>query len=61
MSRWLVGLVLASTLCLGQAGRAELFGMIQDPSGLAIPHARVEAEDHATLAHYSVTSDDRGE
>jgi len=57
----LVGLILASTLCFGQAGRAELFGAIQDPSGLAVPKAKVEAEDQATMVHYNAASDDRGE
>src|SRR5258707_1177752 len=47
-------------LCFGQAGRAELFGTIQDPSGLAIPKAKVEAEDQATMVHYSAASDERG-
>jgi hypothetical protein len=54
---WLVGV----GLCFGQAGRAELFGTIQDPSGLAIPKAKVEAEDQATMVHYTVASDERGE
>ena len=48
-------------LCFGQAGRAELFGTIQDPSGLAIPKAKVEAEDQATMVHYAAASDERGE
>ncbi len=52
---------LGAGLCFGQAGRAELFGTIQDPSGLAVPKAKVEAEDQATMVHYSVTSDERGE
>ncbi len=56
-----IGLTLTSVLCFGQAGRAELFGTIQDPSALAVPKAKVEAEDQATMVHYSVTSDDRGE
>jgi hypothetical protein len=56
-----VGLVLASALCFGQAGRAELFGAIQDPSGLAVPQATIDAEDQATNLHYKVASDDRGE
>jgi hypothetical protein len=57
----LSGLISASTLCFGQAGRAELFGTIQDPSGLPVPKARVEAEDQATMALYSAVSDGRGE
>ncbi|HEY2845869.1 MAG TPA: TonB-dependent receptor [Bryobacteraceae bacterium] len=48
-------------LGFGQAGRAELFGVIQDPSGLAVAKAKVEAEDQATMAHYGVTSDEHGE
>ena len=54
---WLV----CGGLSFGQAGRAELFGTIQDPSGLPVPKAKVEAEDQATMVHYSVTSDERGE
>ena len=48
-------------LCFGQAGRAELFGTILDPAGLAITKAKVEAEDQATRARYSAVSDERGE
>ena len=53
-------LLLAAGICLGQAGRAELFGTIHDPSELAIPRAKIEAEDQATKARYSATADDRG-
>jgi hypothetical protein len=55
------GLTLGSTPCLGQAGRAELFGTIQDPSGLPVPKAKVQAEDQATMVRYSAVSDERGE
>ena len=51
----------SSTFCLGQAGRAEFFGTIQDPSGLPVPKAKVQAEDQATMARYSAVSDERGE
>src|SRR5215471_7653078 len=47
--------------CFGQAGRAELFGVIQDPSNLPVPNAKAEAEDQATMVHYSALSDERGE
>ena len=57
----LCGLMSASTLCLGQAGRAELFGKIQDPAGLSVPGAKVETEDQATMVKYSAVSDERGE
>src|SRR5260370_23309663 len=53
--------MFASTLCFGQAGRAELFGVIHDPSGAPLPKAKVEAENQATTARYAVTSDERGE
>src|SRR5207302_1912051 len=56
-----IRLLSVSALCFGQAGRAELSGTIQDPSGLPVPKAKVEAEDQATMARYSVLSDDRGE
>ena len=55
------GLVVLSTLCLGQAGRAELFGTIQDSSGLAVSKAKVGAEDQATMVRYSALSNERGE
>src|SRR5882724_10717251 len=56
-----LGFTIASTLCFGQAGRAELFGAIHDRSNLPAPNSRVEAEDQATMVHYAVTSDERGE
>ena len=51
----------ASALCLAQAGRAELFGAIQDPSGLPIAAAKVLAVDQSTKARYGASSDGRGE
>ena len=53
--------ILAPALCLGQAGRAELFGTIHDPSGLPIQKAKVEIEDQATRVRYPATSNERGE
>lgn len=55
------GWALSAALCFAQAGRAELFGTIHDPSGLAVANAKVEAEDRATMVHYRATSDGRGE
>jgi hypothetical protein len=57
----LSGLIFASTPGFGQAGRAELFGAIQDPAGLPVSKARVEAEDQATMVRCSAVSDERGE
>ena len=45
----------------GQAGKAELFGAIQDPAGLAVANARVAGEEQATGARIEVTSDARGD
>jgi len=53
-------LVVSAAVGLGQAGQAELFGTIQDPSGLAVPKANIEAEDQATMARYSALADERG-
>jgi len=47
-------------LCWGQAGRAELYGSIEDPSGLVIAKAIVEAQDQATMAQYSTVTDGSG-
>jgi hypothetical protein len=57
----LLFLLLFSTTCFGQAGRAELFGTVRDPASLLIPKAKVEAENQATSARYSAVTDERGE
>ena len=57
----LIATTLFPTLAVAQAGRAELFGVIRDPSGLAVAGAAIQAEDQATMVRYSGTSDDRGE
>jgi len=54
-------LSFCSTQCLGQAGRAELFGTIRDPMGLAVPGAKVEAESQDTKLRYPATSNEQGE
>jgi hypothetical protein len=61
LTLFVFGLTFTSAMCFGQAGRAELFGMINDPSGLAVPKAKIEAEDQATMVRYGATSDERGE
>ena len=53
--------LVSSALCWGQAGYAEILGTIHDPSGRAIPRAKVDAENQATMARYSVVTDGRGE
>ncbi len=57
----LFALLVTAASCFGQAGRAELSGTIQDPSGLAVPNAKVRAEDRATAAQYETSSNETGE
>ena len=57
MAKQLLLILLASAFSFG----AELFGTIQDPSGLAVAKAKVEAEDQATMVHYAAVTNDRGE
>ena len=65
MSRRIQGafaaLLLATGACFAQAGRAELFGTILDPSNLPVANAKIQAEDQATMVRYAATSDERGE
>ena len=61
LTTFLFALICTSTLCFGQAGRAELFGTIQDPTGLPVPAAKVEAESQDTQVRYPATSDEHGE
>ncbi len=53
-------LLLASAISFGQAGRAELFGIVQDPTGLAISGAKVEAQYQDTQDRFTTTSDEHG-
>ncbi len=50
-----------SSICYAQAGKAELFGVVQDPSGLAVSDAKVVGEELATGAHFQATSDEQGQ
>ncbi|MDQ6706209.1 MAG: carboxypeptidase-like regulatory domain-containing protein, partial [Acidobacteriota bacterium] len=43
-----------------QAGKAELTGVIRDPSGLPVPKAKVTGAEDATGARFEVHSDERG-
>jgi Carboxypeptidase regulatory-like domain/TonB dependent receptor-like, beta-barrel len=61
VSLFFLSILFFSSFAFGQAGRAELFGVIRDPSGLPVPGATITAEDQATMFHYPVTSDERGE
>jgi hypothetical protein len=54
-------LVAASSACLGQAGKSELFGTVQDPASLTVKGAKVSADELATGAKFQTTSDEHGE
>src|SRR5262249_34079403 len=54
-------LFVISVAAYAQAGRAELFGTVQDPAGLAVANAKLQAENQATMARYPVMTDERGE
>ena len=56
----LVILFAASLPCYGQAGKAELFGTIGDPSGLHIEKAKVTLREPATGVQYQATTDSGG-
>ncbi len=47
--------------CFGQAGKAELFGEIQDPSGLSVTGAGVTVTEQSTGTKTEVVSDSRGD
>lgn len=55
------GLTVFTGLALAQAGRAELFGTIVDPSSRPVPAAVVEAIDQSTQARFQTSTTDRGE
>jgi hypothetical protein len=58
---WLSALWLVPSYLSAQPGRAEISGVIHDPAGLPVAHARIEARDAATRAPFTVLSGDRGE
>ena len=57
----LATLAALSPCGFGQAGKAELFGAIQDPQGLAAAAAKVTSEEQATGARFEAITGDRGE
>jgi hypothetical protein len=54
-------LLAFSLACFGQAGKAELFGTIQDPQGLVVAKAKVTSQEQATGARFDVMTGDHGE
>src|ERR1035438_658343 len=56
----LAALAAVSHYCFGQAGKAEVFGSIQDPHGLAVSQAKVSIQEQATGSRFAVVTDERG-
>ena len=61
LSLLLALLVLMPPLARAQAGKAELFGLVVDTSGLPAPQATVELEEQATQVKQSSTTTEAGE
>jgi len=59
--RTVIAVFLIAAPAFAQAGKAELFGTVQDPSGLPVAGAKVQAEEQTTMARFTGLSDDRGE
>jgi hypothetical protein len=57
----LAAILPSAPLCLGQAGKSELFGTVMDPAGLAVKGARIVAEELATGVRFQAASTVRGE
>jgi len=51
---------VVSLRCFGQAGKAELFGTIQDPQKLAVGTATVTCTESGTRARFETVTDERG-
>ncbi len=57
-----IALALAiATPCIAQAGKAELFGSIQDPQALAVSKAKVALAEPATGAQIESLTDEHGD
>src|SRR5436305_2183410 len=57
----LVSLLAVYVSSFAQGGKAELFGVIQDPSGLGVPKAKIRCTEIATGARFEILTDERGE
>jgi len=53
-----LALMMMVAACYGQS---ELFGRVEDPSGLAVAGAKVQVAGQATMARYASVTDTRGE
>jgi hypothetical protein len=53
--------IAVSAPCFGQAGKAELFGAVKDPSGLAVANARVTCAQPSTGARSEILTGEQGD
>jgi hypothetical protein len=56
----LLAILACAAALYGQAGKAELVGVLRDPGGLPVPNAVIELIDHRTGATVSARSNDAG-
>ncbi len=61
MWRVSIALLACAAAAFGQAGKAELFGKVQDPSGLGVSQAKVVAEQPATGSRTETVANDGGD
>ena len=61
MWRGWIALLMCAAPVFPQAGKAELFGTILDPSNLPVPNAKVAAQDQGTMARFATLTNERGE
>ena len=54
-------LSVAVLACFGQAGKATLSGAVDDPSGLPVSGAQVQAEEQSTRASFPSTTNESGQ
>jgi len=57
----IVAVVAFSQPCLGQAGKAELFGSIHDPAGLGVARTTVAATQESTGLRFEAITDEHGD
>jgi hypothetical protein len=57
----LTGLLFAASLAYGQRTTANIYGVVEDPTGAVVPQAKVTATNEGTGYQQSAVSDERGE
>ncbi|MGC8792460.1 MAG: carboxypeptidase-like regulatory domain-containing protein [Bryobacteraceae bacterium] len=57
----MAALLVLSGAAYGQRTTANIYGVVQDPTGALVPRAKITAINKATGYQQTATSDDRGE